>query len=471
MSVRSATLKNWVSTTLAIVALAMTMACGGGSSTANNNNQPPPAGNAKAQVKIGDAAVDRIVAFEVTVGSPIMLTTSSGNLQIVLSSNRLELSHMSAKFEPLTLVNASQGTYTGATLAISNPELTFLDDAGTAHTIQGSANQTINLTFNPAITIGSAPVVISVDVNLAHSVTTDQAGNITGFNFDASSFTFSTKAVASANQQDDDGELEDITGLVGSVSGSSFTLNVGQSGAQLTFNTDNTTQFSDGVTDVNSALNQIVKVEGVTKADGTLFASEVEGLENQNGAELEGVMTAMTGNPASSITVLAQDGIGGGMNSSKVGASFTADVSGAQFKVNQGNIDTSGLGGIPGTPNFPFDAATLKAGQRVELESINAVPAAAGTIVAEKVKLQQQAIQGTVSNLTAGSGGAATFDLSLPSSSYLALLSGKTSVHVLVQPGTDNKVGTINNGSSVRVRGLLFWTGTSFNLIARRITP
>ena len=471
MSVRSATLKNWVSTTLAIVALAMTMACGGGSSTANNNNQPPPAGNAKAQVKIGDAAVDRIVAFEVTVGSPIMLTTSSGNLQIMLSSNRLELSHMSAKFEPLTLVNASQGTYTGATLAISNPELTFLDDAGTAHTIQGSANQTINLTFNPAITIGSAPVVISVDVNLAHSVTTDQAGNITGFNFDASSFTFSTKAVASANQQDDDGELEDITGLVGSVSGSSFTLNVGQSGAQLTFNTDNTTQFSDGVTDVNSALNQIVKVEGVTKADGTLFASEVEGLENQNGAELEGVMTAVTGNPASSITVLAQDGIGGGMNSSKVGASFTADVSGAQFKVNQGNIDTSGLGGIPGTPNFPFDAATLKAGQRVELESINTVPAAAGTIVAEKVKLQQQAIQGTVSNFTAGSGGAATFDLSLPSSSYLALLSGKTSVHVFVQPGTDNNAGTINNGSSVRVRGLLFWTGTSFNLIARRITP
>jgi len=458
-----------VALTASALILAAAAACGGGSSM--TNNPPPPAGNTTTQVKIGDTAADRIVAFEVTIGSPITVTTASGNLQITLSSNRLELSHMSAKFEPLTLVNAPQGTYTGATLTISNPELTFLDNAGVAHSIQSSASQTMNLTFSPAITIGAAPVVLSIDVNLANSVTTDQAGNITGFNFSASSFTFSTKPVATANQQDDDGELEDVTGLVTSVSGSSFNMNVGQSGAQLTFTTDNTTQFSDGVADLNSTLNQIVKVEGMTKADGTLFASEVEGLENQNGAELDGIMTSVTGNPATSVSVLAQDGIGGGMNSSKIGASFSADVSGAQFKIDQGNIDTSGLGGIPGAPNFPFDATTLKAGQRIEVESANAVPAAGGTVVADKVKLQHQALNGTVANFAAGSGGAATFDLTLPPDSYLTLLSGQSSVHVFLQPGTDNQIGAISNTNAVRVRGLLFWTGTSFNLIARRITP
>jgi hypothetical protein len=92
-------------------------------------------------------------------------------------------------------------------------------------------------------------------------------------------------------------------------------------------------------------------------------------------------------------------------------------------------------------------------------------------VVADKVKLQQQSLNGAVANFTAGSGGAATFDLSLPSDSYLKLLSGQTSVHVFLQPGTDNNVGTIANYNQVRVRGLLFWTGTSFNLIARRITP
>jgi hypothetical protein len=128
------------------------------------------------------------------------------------------------------------------------------------------------------------------------------------------------------------------------------------------------------------------------------------------------------------------------------------------------------LGGIPGTPNFPFDATTIKPGQRTEVETTGAVPAAGGTVVADKVKLQQQAMSGTVSTFVAGSGGAATFDLTLPASSYVALLSGQTVVHVFQQPKTDNRFGTISNGSVVRVRGLLFWTGSSFNLIARRIT-
>lgn len=466
-----------ISRTRRIVALAATalllmeaVACGGGSNM-TIKNPPPPSGNTRAQVKIGDAAADRIVAFEVSIGSPITLTTSGGNLQLALGSNRLELSHMSAKFEPLTLVDAPQGTYTGATITVSNPELTFLDNAGTAHTIQSSASQTVNLTFSPAITLGPSPAVLSIDVSLASSVTTDQTGNVTGFNFTGASFALSIKPIAPASQQDDDGELEDVTGLVTTVSGSTFTMNVGQSGAQLTFATDNTTQFSDGVTDVNSALNQIVKVEGTTQPDGSLFAAEVEGLENQNGAELEGIMTSVTGNPATSINVLAQDGNGGGMDSSKVGANFTADVSGAQFRIDQGSVDTSGLGGIPGAPNFPFDASTLKSGQRIEVETSNALPAAGGTVLADQVKLQQQALNGTVANLKPGSGGTATFDLNLPGDSYLALLSGRTSVHVFVQPQTDNGVGGLSNGNAVRVRGLLFWTGGSFNLIARRITP
>lgn len=449
-----------------IMALTFLFACGGGSSTTPVN---PPT-KTITQLRIGDAAADRIISFEVSIASPIIVTTSTGTqLQITLRSNRLELSHMSAKMEPLTIVNAPQGTYTGASLTITNPEVTFLDNSGVAHTIQSNASQNVTVTLNPALTISSSAAVVSIDVNAASSVTTDAAGNITGFSFSSSSFTISTKTVSTAQQEDDDGELEDVTGLVTSASGNNFTMNVGQSGAQLTFATDNTTQFSDGVTNVGSTLNQIVKVEGKTQADGTLFASEVEGIENQNGAELEGIVTAVVGNPAISASVTAQDGIGSGMDATKVGAPFIADISGAQYKVDLGNIDTSGLGGIPGSPNFPFDATTIMAGQRVEIESISAF--SGSNIVADKVKLQQQAVTGTVANFAAGSGGGAVFDLNLPADSYLTLLSGKSVVHVLQQPGTDNKFGTIANNNSVRVRGLLFWTGTSFNMIARRITP
>lgn len=453
--------------TLAAV-LVVVSGCGGSSQP----TPPPPAAKTATQLKIGDAASDRVISFEVSISSPIVVTTSTGTqLQILLGANRLELSHMSAKMEPLTILNAPQGTYTGVSMTLTNPEVTFLDNSGVAHTLQGGASQTVNVTLNPPLTIGSAAAVVSIDVNVANSLTTDVAGNITGFSFSSSSFTIGSKPVATANQQDDDGELEDVTGLVTSVSGNNFVLNVGQSGAQLTFATDSTTQFSDGVADVNSTLNQIVKVEGTTKADGTLFASEVEGIENQNGAELESIITSVTGNPASSLTMTTQDGIGSGMDATKVGAVFTANVGGAQYKVDLGHVDISGLGGIPGSPNFPFDATTVIAGQRVEVESTTAVPAPTGNIVADKVRLDQQALLGTVSNFAAGSAGAATFDLTLPADSYLTLLSGKSVVHVLQQPGTDNKFGTISNNSSVRVRGLLFWTGSAFNMIARRITP
>jgi hypothetical protein len=34
--------------------------------------------------------------------------------------------------------------------------------------------------------------------------------------------------------------------------------------------------------------------------------------------------------------------------------------------VSQGNIDAGGIGGLPSSPNFPFDATTIHAGHRVE---------------------------------------------------------------------------------------------------------
>jgi hypothetical protein len=464
----------------AVLGLAVFFAGCGGSSNPAPNPTPTPTptpSTSVTQIRIGDAPADRVIAFELTIASPVVLTPSGGGsaVNLTVGTNRMEFSHMSGKMEPLSVVDFPQGSYSSAAITITNPEMTFLNSGGTPTTMQGSASQTVTVNFNPPLTIGSSPMVVNVDLNVANSIATDQAGNITGFNFSGSSLNISTKAVApQAQQEDDDGEIESVTGLVTSVSGNNFTMKAGQSGAQLTFATDSTTQFSDGLTNVASALNQIVNVEGITRSDGTLFATEVEGIENQNGAEVEGLVTAVTGNPATSLNMTAQDGMGNGMNNAMVGGTFTADVTGVQashYKVDQGNCDFSGLQ-VQGA-SFPFDATTIHAGQRVEIESVNMMPMMLGTIVADKVKLEQQAVTGTVSNFAAGSGGAATFDLNLPSdgSSYLTILSSEIVVHVFQQPGTNNKFGTISNGSTVRVRGLLFWTGTTFNMIARRITP
>lgn len=459
-----------------LLVLVFTAGCGGHSSaTLSPTPTPTPVGTTSTQLRIGDAPADKVLSFEVTIASPIVATISGSStpVNITVGNNRLELSHMAGKLEALGVINIPQGTYTSAQFTITNPEMVYLDASNAVTKLQGSPTQTITVDFNPPVTIGSAPGLVNVDISIANSLATDASGNITGFNFTSSSFTITTNAIGPQNgqQEDDNGEMEDVTGLVTAVNAPNFTLHVGQSGADLVFTTDANTQFSDGVTDLASTLNKIVKVEGVTRGDGTLYAKEVEGIENETGAEMEGLITAVTGLPATSFTLMAQDGVGSGIDGTKVGDTFTIDVSAladSKYTVDLGNCDTSNLqiGGV----DFPFDSSHIKPGQRVEVETTTAVPPANGTIIADKVKLQQRALTGTVSNFVAGTGNAATFDLTVPTDSHFAVLSGETVVHVFQQPGTHNTVGTIADGATVRVRGIPFWTGTTFNMLARRIT-
>lgn len=454
---------------LLVVAFLIMSGCGGGSSSTPSGTNPGPAAKSAAQIKMGDAPADRVVSFDVTAG-PITLTPASGAAVTALSgSRRLELTHLSGTSEPLVLLNLPQGSYTSASLTVSSPEVTFINSLGALVKLQPAFNQVITLNFSPALNVGSSSSVINIDLNVASSLTFDSSGNVTGVNLSSSSFTFSTAAIAAGNNQNsDDGELEDTTGMVTSVSGTSFTMNVGQNSVALTFTTDTNTQFSDGAS-LATMANTIVKVEGITNSDGSLYAKEVEGIENSSGAELEGLVTQVSGNPASQLSVVAQDGIGNGVDDTVVGSSLVANVTGAQYKVNKGNIDTSGIGGLPSPPTFAFDASTVHAGQRVEVESIGAVAGAA--VTAEKVKLQQQSLNGTVSGLAGPTtAGPVTFTLTVPSDSAFAMLSGTTTVTVFWQPGTDlHNLASVSNGNSVRVRGLVFFTGSSFNMIARRI--
>jgi len=421
------------------------------------------------QVRIGDAPSDRVVSFEISVGPVTMTTTGASAVTALSSSRRIELAHLSETNEPLALLNVPQGSYGSMTLAVANPEVTFINNLGATVELQPAFNQSITINFSPALNVGTGSSVINIDLNLANSLTFDAQGNVTGVAITANSFAVSTSTVAPVQQQHaEDGELEDTTGLVTGVSGSSFTMTVGQNGVSLTFTTDANTQFSDGAS-LATMLNTIVNVEGNTQPDGSLYAKEVEGIENNAGMEADGLITRVSGNPATQLSVVAQDGSGSGMDATTVGTTLTVAVSGANYKVDQGNIDTSGIGGLPSSPNFPFDATTVHAGQRVEVESSSSMPNS--TTVADKVKLQQQTLTGTVSGLPATtSAGPIRFTLTVAPDSAFAMLAGLSTITVYWQPGTDlHNVANVSNGDTVRVRGLVFFTGSSFNMIARRI--
>jgi hypothetical protein len=449
---------------MVIAALALATGCGGGGSALTNNPGPTPTpapGTTSTQVRFGDAPADSVIAFEVSV-SALSLTPAGGGSPISVSvpaNNRIELTHASGKFEPFVAGNLPQGTFSAANLTLVNSELTFLSSTGTPVHINGPASASISVPLSPNVTIGASPLVLSIDVNIANSITTTAGGVVNGISFGPTSFNITAKAPgAQASQQDDDGEIEDVQGTVTAVNSPNFTLKL-QNGSSLTFSTDGTTEFKDGVTGVAGLLNQVITVEGFTKSDGSLFAKEVEGLESSTGAEVEGLITAISG---TTLTVTAQDGIGSGMDDTKVGATFTVNIAGltaSKFRVKAGN----GFGGGLPSATFPFDATTIHAGQRIEVDTNAAVPPANGAITPDKINLQQQGVSGTVANASA-----TTFDINMAADSALRVISGQTVVHVTRTSATDSRV-SVTNGATVQVRGLLFWNGTSWQMIARRI--
>lgn len=442
------------------------------------SSMAPKAQQSTVQFKIGDSPADRVFAFEVTLG-PISLTPDTGAPVTILSgTQRVELSHLSATSVPLSVLSIPQGSYRSASIGVANPEITFLNSAGQVQHIEPAFNQTITIDFNPSLAI-SASSVVSIDLDISKALSFDAQGNPTGVNLNAASFSVGSAAVAGNDRQsDDDGELEDTTGTITAVNGTSFTLSVTQTGAVLMFTTDANTEFRDGA---SLAVNTMVTVDGMTRMDGTLYAARVEGSEDESGAEAEGLITAVAGNPATSLTLVADEESGKGM-ASGVGSMVTANVSNAQFLVDAGDIDTAGIGGLPSAPEFPFSASTVHAGQRVQLESKESEVESSGSededggkggsLQGDKVRLQQQTLVGTVSGLQSpANAGPVTLTLTVASDSAFAMLSGQTQVMVFWQPGTDLKnLSAVSNGQTIRVRGLVFYTGTGFNMVARRIT-
>ena len=103
------------------------------------------------------------------------------------------------------------------------------------------------------------------------------------------------------NENEESGEVDDVHGSVTAITAPNFTIQTKTS--TITFATDNSTQFKDGLTQLSDLkVGDIVEVDGTTKADGTKLATKVEREGGSSGDEAEGIISAVTGAPATSIT-------------------------------------------------------------------------------------------------------------------------------------------------------------------------
>jgi hypothetical protein len=424
-------------------------------SSCGSNNHSVPVTASNATFNTGDATNDQILKFELTISSAT-LTGSGGTANtpnLLTKPTEVEFVHQAGIFEPLAVLNIPPGTYSGATLSVSNPEVVVINGGAPAKVPATLSSSTITVTFNPALTISkSSSVVVNFDLNLATSVTLN--GNPVTSATVAPTFNVTTSTVRGGEDEgDDQGEIDDTHGKVTAVNAPNFTIQTNQS--SITFATNSNTQFKDGITSLaNLAVGAIVEVDATSETDGSKLATKVALEEDGNNSEeLEGIITAVTGSPATQITVTHQLDSEGTAN-----APVTVDAainSNTQFTVRPDHLQQSSLP--------VFDASHIGKGQRVEVDA----PSNTSTpIAADRIKLREQALVGTVASTPAPS--ATGFTLNLSTTSAFGNLTGQTSIPVSIVNGTKQKV-TPTAGATIRVRGLVFVNAGSYTMVAVRI--
>jgi len=448
-------MKHVVSLTVFTIFLVLVIAgCGSSGSKTTTTN------SGQLMVTMGDAPSDRIIAFGLTVNS--MTLVGGGNPTVISTATPIEFVRNAGTFQPLVTAKLSAGTFTGATIMVSNPKVVAIDT--TTHTpvmlTAALSTTTVNVTFNSPLTIASGTVEADFDLDLANSVTIN--GTTATIN---PIFHVSTKIVHDQDQDD----FKDVHGAVVSVSSPNFTVASREMAQMFTFATDGNTTFQ-GVTGLSQlSAGMIVEVDAQMQSDGTLLAKRVEVEEDSNdGMEVEGFITSVMGTPATQFT------LNNGFESGPIAALFDLLGIGTDTTVNLtstttfsvSDTDAINLNGLTAT----FDANNLGKAQRVDAGAMHqaAFSSTGLVLTADRVRLRQQSLQGTVSNFSGSTPG--TFTLTLAADSAFALLTGQTTLTVQLVSTTSENV-TVSNGGAVRVRGLLFFSGSSktYTLLASRV--
>ncbi len=462
---------SWRSTTAAGAALAlvgMLTACGGGGTTNLNST---PAAKTAVQINLGDAPADWMLAFSMNISS-MSLMGSNGSVSAVSASTPMEMMHLMGTMQPLAMISAAQGSYTGATINIASATVMYMDPTTKTpmqKTISGPITAAVN--FSSPITVGTTPMAMGFDLDLANSVTADSSG-ILSMN---PVFHVTSGMQGSGGQLDPlNGGIQQMMGTVSGVTGSSFTMTSMQAAQTFTFATNSSTAFS-GASMSGMTSGMLLIVDGALQSDGSLMATRVQSMMNSGGVMGGGIITAVTGQPPTTLTMVMQNGAGTGMMPSYFAAGATIDLStSTTYEVDVDNMDMSGL---PFTP--VFDASHIYAGQSVMPISSSGMMnggsgmmgggAIGGTITASEVALEPQGITGTSTTAIAG-GSSTSFTLMLPSDSAFATLTGSTSVTVFQQSDTTiTGTSPIAGGASVHVFGLLFFDAGQWKMVAARM--
>ncbi|HET9790586.1 MAG TPA: DUF5666 domain-containing protein, partial [Candidatus Angelobacter sp.] len=422
-----------------VFALALTLAgCGG-----SNSVPPLQTTGTSAQIGFGDAVGDNLVKLELTVTAITLTGTPANTGNLLAAPGEMEFVHTAGTIEPFSVGKIPPGTYTSATLTVSNPEITVVNAGVVSQPAATLSSGTITVTFTSPIVVTTSPLFLNFDLDITKSVDLTKTPVLVTPTL---TVTTSTVPADQSGEDNGDGEDDEVHGTVSAIAAPNFTITT-KSGASIVFATDANTKFNDGLTQLSDLkVNDIVEVDAVTKTDGSKLATKVERESGQNGEELEGVISALD-NPLTKVTIAHQVD-----STNSPTAPATVDIT-----VNASTVYSVRTDKLSITAP-PFDATHIGAGQRIEGDASSST----APIVATKVKLREQALLGTVSNASATG-----FTLTPSPTSAFATLSKATSVAVTFASGA-KQIVVPANGATIRVRGLVFVNAGAYSMIAVR---
>ncbi len=449
------------------------LACGGSTSGGFTMAPPPPANTAPVQVSLGDAPADWIMAFGMTVNSISMLNSNGSTVNMVPTATPMEMMQTMATMQPLSVMSVPQGNYTQATVMVSAVTMSYMDPVSKTAMQKAMAGPfTATVAFSPSMTVGASPVALNFDMNMGSSVAIDASGNVTF----TPVMTAMTSTVPATGSNPFQGGMQHQVGRVTTIAGSQFTMGSMMGIQTMTFMTNGSTQFpSSGLTGMGMmTTGMMVSVDAALQADGNYMAQRVDYMgTGSTGMMGGGLVTSITGNPPTQLTMIASSGMGGGMMASSIAGTLSVTL---PTSVPY-SFDTNGMD----LTNLPFTAAfgptSLVKGQRVEVVSASSMTMGGGmmgggigTLIASRVRLEPQGLHGAVSGYTA-SGTQATFTMTLASDSAFATITGVTTISVYQQTGTQlHGLTAVTNGADIQARGLLFNDAGSYKLVTSSLT-
>lgn len=467
LNTRKSSILGWAILGVAFTLLILAASCGG-----SNQTPAPPspqAQTASVHVGIGDSPSDWVVSFTMTINSIKLNRTSSNSVSMLSSPATVEFSHMKGTIEPLTMMNVPSGDYNSVTVSCSNAQITYMDSA-TGQPISTTVTPnplTVTMSFNSPVTVGTSPMAMNLDLNLGSSVSMSGSSMVV-----VPWFAATLASIPDESQQTAfTGALNGIRGVVANVSGSSFSMDTMQNG-QLTFTTNPNTQFENMTGMSMMSGGQMANVDAVTQSDGSLLATNVENMMEgaTDGMDASGIIYSQAGSPLTQFQLVMMDGEGSMMSTRQLGGSMSVGVgSNTAYGINTDGVDMTGT-------NFTFDGNSIALGQNVEANTTGSMTSGSGmmgggmmndgSFAANEVTLEQQGMMGTVSNYAANAS-TTTFTLTVPSDSAIAIITKTTTITVYQQSRTQLKgLSSVTNGSTVVVRGLLFYNHGQYSMVS-----